>query len=293
MSTGSGAHPVPRALILLTLLSGWLLACAGSTTDVPTESRRQSFTVGPAPALAINLQSGALRVEAGPEGTITLDATLRDASRVQYELEQTGDTVSLRSTVSGASLTDVLSFRVNRGIDLKVTAPPATTIQFETLTGSVELRGLASSGTLKTGNGDINLVEVEGKFTATTGGGDISVSRHDGSLEVETRSGDLDILESSGTFQAKTGYGRMAFRGTVAPGGANHLESGEGRVFVTLQAAKDLTVEASGDSVDLNAPPSFKTTTKQNNRVSGTIGSGATTVTIRSARGSLDLQITE
>jgi DUF4097 and DUF4098 domain-containing protein YvlB len=226
-------------------------------------------------------------------GTLTIDATLRDASNVQYEASQSGDNVTIRSTVSSASVTDVLSFRVNRGADLKVTAPPATTIQFETLTGAVELRGLTASGSLKTSNGDISLVELNGKYTATTNNGDISVSKHDGSLEGETRNGDFDILESSGTFQAKTGYGRMAFRGSIAPGGANHLESGEGRVFVTLQAAKDLAVEASGDNVELSAPASFRTTTKQNNRVVGTIGSGATAVTIRSARGSLNLQISE
>lgn len=296
MSTAPRACPRNPVLALLSFTAACslvLVACAGGGGDAPSETRRQTFQVGGAPSLSIDLQSGALRLVPGPDGAVTVEAVLRDAPKVTYGVTQNGDSIAITSTVAGASLTDVLSFRVSRGVDLTITAPAATTVEFKTLTGGAELRGLASSGSLSSGRGDISLLQLEGKYAATTNSGDIRVEEHDGSLELETKNGDVDILESSGTFQARTAYGRMAFSGSIAAGGANHLESADGRVFVTLLAARDLNVEASGDSIDLSAPESFRTTTRQGNRVAGVIGSGATPVTIRSSRGSLDLKITE
>lgn len=283
-----------KALLLLCgLCFGALgaLACAGG--EVPTEIRRQQFEAGAAPKLVVRSQSGSVSVRAGAEGMLGLEALLRDPSRVRFETRLEGDTLFIDVEVAGTSLTDVATFRVTRGADITLTAPPATAVSIETLTGGIALHGLTAGGRGRTGNGKLVLQGLRGHYAFETARGDIEGAALDGSFQLRTASGQVSLTDVRGEFAASTSYGRLTFSGSLAAGGRSILESGDGRVIVQLRQAGGTSLSVSGGGVRVTGPPTLVATVSSNNRFEGSLGAGDTTLTVRATNGSVDVTLTE
>jgi hypothetical protein len=273
------------------LLGVVLLACAGGGVEMRTYSQR--FDVDGAVELMVNSQSGRVVIKPGSEDAVVVEALLRDPDRVELEVRQEGNRIEIEVVVAGISITDVAGFRVDRGADLTITAPQATAVEIKTLTGAIDLNGLTLGGSLETGSGGIRLQALRGSYKATTGRGELEVSNFAGALDAASGSGGVVVESASGQFNLKTAYGRFSFEGSLAAGGSNHLESGDGRVIVTVSGAADLSLDIRAAGVRLMAPVSFTASTRASDHIQGTSGSGATVLMVRAGNGTADVTLRE
>ena len=142
---------VKTAVLSVTVVLLAAIACGGAG---PTDTREDIFGVGATPTLVVDGENGSVVINAARGNTIgntiMVTATLRDANRIDYEATLEGDTVTVKAKKKGGFR--LFSFGQGPAADIEVSAPPATTVEVRTSNGSIELRGIQESGSLRTSN---------------------------------------------------------------------------------------------------------------------------------------------
>jgi hypothetical protein len=248
----------------------------------PTETRDDSFSVGASPVLVVTSGNGSIDVETGPAGTIRVQATLRNAPRVQYEASEEGDTVTVEADVdSGAR---------NAGADIIVTAPAETEVELETSNGRIELQGLEASGTLRTSNGRVVIEDVKGDFDVRTSNGPIEVTSMEGEGTLKTSNGSVTLDKVKGAFDVDNSNGNISFSGEMTPGGNNRLETSNGTVTVELQGTPSVNLDASTSRGEVTSELPIEASTTEEEHLVGVIGNGEAGLVIRASNGSVTIK---
>ena len=118
-----------------------LLAATTGCTPGPTETREDSFIVAGSSRVVVNSVNGNIEVNTGFGNEVLVQATLKDAPRVKYELSQVGNTITVdvqtskRWWVFGSA-----------GVDVTITVPPQTDVELDTSNGFIELHGVDTHG---------------------------------------------------------------------------------------------------------------------------------------------------
>ena len=151
-------------------------------------------------------------------------------------------------------------------VDFSVKAPAGTKLTLRTSGGNIDLKGfergadastsggsLSTSGvkgdlSLHTSGGSVTIVDGEGTVVAETSGGKIASENVKGPQSLRTSGGAIEVSGAEGTVQASTSGGSVTIDGRLT--GANEARSSGGSVTVRLPAGSNLTVSASGTSVD-------------------------------------------
>ena len=112
-------------LVAVTIMAVTLLAAAGCTAG-PTETRDDSFSVNGTTALIVNSDNGWIKVNAGTDNEVRVQATLRGIDRIDYEVSQNGNTITVLAEI------DQGWFISNVGVDITITAPVNANVELET-----------------------------------------------------------------------------------------------------------------------------------------------------------------
>ncbi len=247
---------IALALLTLALLltaACSLVASAGqqSGTGQVSSTVTEDFTVGAAPELVASSQVGAISVQAGDAGKISVEAIKRARNqgaldRIEVGITQDGNVVRLEYQVP-QGLGGISSGDPN--VEFRVTAPAGTKAILTTETGAIEVLGLTSGVTARTTTGAISTRGVKGlqTLTATTGG--IAVASADGTVQATTVTGGIDV------------------DGLLV--GENWARATTGAVTVRLPASASLKLSAKGTTVQNDFGLSA-----QGGKLGGSIGAG-------------------
>ena len=152
----------------------------GTGSHEPVESRDDSFSVGQSPRLVVDSSNGSITVNSAVGNTIRVQATLKRADKLEYEVRLDGDTVRIEARqperTTGRS----------PSTEITVTAPVATRVELRSSNGMLEVRGMENSGVLTTSNGRIVIGDASGDFKVDTSNGEIDVSGYEGSIDLVT-----------------------------------------------------------------------------------------------------------
>jgi DUF4097 and DUF4098 domain-containing protein YvlB len=248
----------------------------------PTETRDDSFSVGASPVVVVTSENGSIDVETGSDGTIRVQATLRNAPRVQYKVSEQGDTVRVEADVdSGAR---------NAGADIVVTAPTETEVELETSNGRIEIQGIEAPGSIRTSNGRVVIEDVKGDFDVRTSNGPIEVGSMEGDGTLKTSNGSVNLTDVKGAFDVDTSNGNISFSGRMTAGGDNRLETSNGSVAVELQGTPSVEVDASTSRGEVTSELAIEASSMKKDRLVGTIGDGEAELVIRVSNGSVTIE---
>ena len=261
-----------------------LLATTGCSTG-PTEIREDSFSVAGSSRVLVNSVNGNIEINAGLGNEVLVKATLRDAPKVEYELSQVGNTVTIdvqtskRWWVFGSA-----------GVDVTITVPPQTDVELDTSNGFIELHGLEGSGSLKSSNGKILLDNMKGNFEGRTSNGRIEVNAVEGFVILKTSNGKIDLRDVQGEFNIESSNGSVFYSGNMTAGGSNRLVTSNGDVVVELQGKPSdvLDAETSNGKVTSELPILATVTSKE--RLVGKIGEGEADLYIRTSNGDITIR---
>ena len=244
-------------------------ACSEGFTG-PTETREDSFAVGESPRVVVSGGNGRITVNAGTDGSVRVQATLRKPDDLEYETTQEGDTISVESKEKRRS---IFNFGESPGADIEITAPSNTMVELRTSNGSVEVYGMHRSGTARTSNGKIVMEDVIGDF------------------DVSTSNGAVTIGLASGTFDVETSNGRIKFDGELSPGGDNRMTSSNGSIEIKLQGTPSVKLDASTRNSSVTTRlPILTTSPGDKRRLVGTIGDGDAELFVKTSNGSIMIQ---
>lgn len=272
---------VRRATVLL-LATG--LFVAGCTLG-PTETRDDSFVVGDSVRLIVDSVNGSIEVTAAAAGEVRVQATIRGANRIEYEVAQNGDTITARGRRTGWAL-----FGGGAGVSFVITVPPQVDVELETSNGSIQLSGVEGSGSLETSNGKIVLEDVKGEFDGDTSNGTITVDAMEGHARLETSNGRVDLREVIGQVDVETSNGRIFYSGDMTPGGRNRLVTSNGDVNVELHGTPSIDLDASTSRGRVSSEFPILVTVMKERELTGTIGAGEADLFIRTSNGSVSIR---
>ena len=253
--------------------------------EKPPSTREEAFTVGESPKLIVRGFNGRVRVEAGADGVIQMNAKIKRASRVIFEAAQEGDTVTIEAKRKSGGM-DL--FGRSPGAEITVMTPAATSVDLTTSNGSIELRGIEGSGPVKTSNGRILLENVKGRHDMRTSNGRVEVNGMEGDGEVRNTNGSIKLTNVRGAFQASTSNGSIALEGELEHGTVCRLESSNGSVIVKLVGQPSLRIDARTSNGRVRSElQASKVTSEDKNHLVATIGEGEGELFIRTTNGSV------
>jgi len=268
------------ALVILLLLA----ATTGCSLG-PTETHEDSFIVAGSSRVVVNSVNGNIKINAGLGNEVLVQATLRDAPKVKYELSQVGNTIivdvqtSKRWWVFGSA-----------GADVTLTVPPQTDVELDTSNGFIELHGLEGSGSLKSSNGKIVLDNMKGNFEGRTSNGRIEVNTVAGSVILKTSNGKIDVRGVRGEFDIDSSNGSVFYRGNLTEGGSNRLVTSNGDVVVELQGKPSVVLDAETSNGKVTSELPILATVTSKERLVGKIGEGEADLYIRTSNGDITIR---
>jgi DUF4097 and DUF4098 domain-containing protein YvlB len=215
--------------------------------------------------------NGNIEVSAGPGNEVLVQATLRDAPRVKYDVSQMGNTVTVDVQTSKQ-----WGLFGSAGVDVSITAPAKTNVVLNTSNGFIELHGLEGAGSLKSSNGEIALDNMIGNFDGGTSNGLIEANAVEGSVILKTSNGKIDLRDVHGEFDIESSNGSVFFRGNMTAGGSNRLVTSNG------------DAETSNGEVSSELP--IVATVAKKNRLVGKIGDGEADLYIRTSNGDITIR---
>ncbi len=270
-------------LVAVMVMAITLLAAAGCTAG-PTETRDDSFSVNGTATLVVNNDNGWIKVSTGTDDEVRIQATLRGIDRIDYEVSQDGNTITVLAEIEQGW------FISNVGVDITITTPVNTDVELETSNGAIELNGIEGTGTLRTSNGEIVLENVKGDFEGETSNGKIEVESLEGTAFLRTSNGGLDLQGVTGEVDAETSNGGISYSGDMIAGGDNGLVTSNGNVDVELLGTPSIMLDALTSNGDVTSELPITATTTSDDHLVGKIGDGEADLYIRTSNGDVTIR---
>ena len=273
---------------------------------------RREFAVQPGSTLDLSNISGEVRITAGPDGAIVVQAvrrgTDRSADEPRLETTQVGNRVEVRARGSRSG-------RTRGSIDLTVTVPADAAVAVRSVSGGVDLTGVTGDVRLESVSGSIVLAKagnvalaksVSGSVTVrdSTSTGTLMLSSVSGAvLATGVRASALEASSVSGAIRlsavaaervgAKTVSGVVEFGGPLAGGGRYELTSHSGDVVVRLPAGAgfDLAADTFSGRLTSDFPVTLRSSRggPTSRTIRGVAGDGGAQLVVRSFSGSVTI----
>ena len=259
--------------ILLLLGTVYLVACTS------IESAEHTLSVGSNPQIHVDVGNGDIELIVGEAGTIHTTAKLHNPDKIEYDVTQDGDTITVSAKTESNSRADVT-----------VGVPENCAFILSTGNGRVEVVNLHASGELRSGNGKVILEGVQGDIEVSLGNGDISLENVEGSFDVHDGNGDIVLSGASGSFDLYNGNGKIVFQGELIPGSENTFSIGNGPVTVELLGSPSVALDLETDDGEVKSDLPVTVQEKTKHRLVGTIGEGEASLNVRAGSGDITIK---
>jgi hypothetical protein len=203
---------------------GSLLGRFGHGPEV-SDTLNRTFTVDGTPTVVVHNTFGSIRVVAGSDDNITLDATRRargitsDAHQSDLEIititcTQDGNTVRIDARVTQPAV----ALARQLWADLRITVPTATHLDIKAEAGNVEVTGTRGAIGAKVDAGNLELKGASGPITANVSAGNLQAS-------------DVELADGS---RIAVAAGQVTLQGSLQPGASVDIRVDAGRAKLTL-----------------------------------------------------------
>jgi len=301
-----------RLLCLLTAmftLAGCEEFDIGGFSDRYREDFHYSYPLNAGASVMLDNANGAVEIVGWDKNTIEIDGTKYAGTEerlreVKIDISQSPNSVSIRTVppmprVGNFGARYVI--HVPKKVELQNIVSSNGTIRVETIDGHTRL---------KTSNGGIRAFALSGSLDARTSNGSIDLSDVTGDTTLHTSNGAIKADVKKGIFEASTSNGSITARLLEADSRPVRLESSNGHIDLTIDAAREVHAETSNSSIVVRMPPSVGATVRAHtsnapitsdfdvsvhggliskHRLEGNIGSGGPMLDLGTTNGSIKI----
>jgi hypothetical protein len=179
-----------------------------------------------------------------------------------------------------------------------------------TSNGAMRIDSIDGRARLTTSNGGIHATGIHGSLDARTSNGSVDISDVTGDTTVRTSNGSVRAEVKKGNFEARTTNGSITARLLEADSRPVRLESSNGHIELTMDAAREVHADTSNSSITVRMPNSIGATVRAHtsnssissdfdvnvrggmlskHRLEGTIGSGGPLLDLGTSNGGIKL----
>ncbi len=242
-------------LMSLVMLS---LSVAQKKSDDASDFQSKSFTVQTGGLLEVDVEPGAVHIEAWSKDEVVVEAEGIDERHPDWlTMTQSGNTVSVKyrdTHYKTGHLVFTIKVPSNFNTDIQTSGGSVKQsnvltgdFKAETKGGSIKIEHIIGKVDVETGGGSIKAEKVEGDATMKTDGGSIDAGAIQGILHAKTGGGSISLQETGGKVDASTGGGSIKAEHASA---WIDLSTGGGSVHVR-GAKYGAKVKTGGGSVEM------------------------------------------
>lgn len=274
------------------------------------------FKVSGTPNITVKSINGSIQVIPGDSRTVRVELYITRRGLAVLGTDRIGDdfrvvmrqrndhiTAEIISIKGGSFSTNTPSF------NFIVYAPINANASLSTNNGDVSITDIRGNIDVRSGSGNIQLANTRGTSRLSSTSGDIRVQTHTGTVFTNAITGDVRYHDVSGECRIKVVSGNVTLddiRGSTIVHTTNgninlntsridvliDLETIVGNIRTTIPSNVALNFAVQGQRVNINAASNFAGEI-QRNSINGKLNGGGTPVRMKSAVGSIDIQLSQ
>ena len=281
----------------------------GGSSDRYKEDFHFSYPLSSGGSLQIENFNGSVEITGWDKNTVDIDGTkyasTEDRLReIKVDISPSQSSISIRTARP-------LDRHGNWGARYVIHVPRRTELSnIVSSNGAIRVDTIEGRSRLQTSNGSIRAVQMRGPVDARTSNGSVEISDVTGDATVHTSNGGIRADVKKGAFEATTSNGSITVRLMEPDSKPVRLESSNGHIELTMDAAREVHADTSNSSITVRMPSSagaqvrartsnssissdFDVSVRggmlSKHRLEGTIGSGGPLLDLSTSNGGIKL----
>jgi DUF4097 and DUF4098 domain-containing protein YvlB len=199
--------------------------------------------------------NGSVEISGWDKNVVDIDGTKYASSEdrlraIHIDISQSSGSVTIRTITPH-------DWHGNGGAKYVIHVPRRVELQrIESSNGAIRVDTIEGAVRLKTSNGGIEASRVQGSLEARSTNGTVDVTDVAGDTTLHTSNGSIRAEVRKGQFVAGTSNGSITARLLEADSHPVALESSNGRIDLTMDAAREVRASTSNSSITVHMPPS-------------------------------------
>jgi hypothetical protein len=244
--------------ILLPLLAIFLAGCDDMDLNIGGSDRYRedfhfSFPLSAGGSLRLDSFNGAVEISSWDKNTVDIDGT--KYASTEYRLKEMK--IEFLPSVNSINIHTVppLDHRGNAGARFTIHVPKKTELaSIVTSNGAIRVEGIEGAAHLRTSNGGVHVNGLVGPLEVQTSNGTVEVSDVTGDTTLRSSNGTIRADVRKGRFGATTSNGSITVHLMEADSSPVRLESSNGHIELTMDAAREVRASTSNSSITVRLP---------------------------------------
>jgi hypothetical protein len=200
--------------------------------------------------------NGAVEIIGWDKDVVEIDGTKYASSKermeqIKVDISPSADSVSIRTVRPFDRFG-------NAGVKYSLHVPKRVELSnIVTSNGPMRVENIEGRSRLKTSNGTIRATALHGSLDAQTSNGGVDLSDVTGDTSIRTSNGSVHADVKKGNFEAHTSNGSITARLLEADSRPVRLESSNGHIELTMDAAREVHADTSNSSITVRMPGSI------------------------------------
>jgi hypothetical protein len=297
------------AILPLLLLAGCEDWDISGITDRYREDFHFNYPLNAGGSVQVDNSNGSVEISGWDKNTIDIDGTKYAGTEerlrmLRVDISQSAGSITIRTIMP-------TGWHGNAGARYIIRVPRHVELQnIATSNGPIRVENIEGTVRLKTSNGSIHAAEIRGLLDAHSSNGTLEVADVNGDTTLHTSNGSIRADVRKGIFEATTSNGTITARLMEADSHPVRLESSNGRIDLTMDAAREVHADTSNSSITVRMPSSAGANVRAHttnssiscdfdvsvhsgmiskHRLEGTIGPGGPLLDLGTSNGSIKL----
>jgi hypothetical protein len=205
--------------------------------------------------------NGAVEIVGWDKDLVEIDGTKYASTeermkQIKVDITPSADSITIRTS------RDVGRFG-NAGVKYSLHVPKRVELSnIVSSNGPMRIEGIEGRAHIRTSNGTIRVTGIHGSLDAQTSNGSVDLSDVVGDSVIRTSNGSVHADVKKGNFEARTSNGSITARLLEADSRPVRLESSNGHIELTMDAAREVHADTSNSSITVRMPGSIGATVR-------------------------------
>ncbi len=245
-------------VICLPLMALFLVGCDDFDLNLGSSDRYRedfhfSFPLNAGGSLRLDNFNGAVEISGWDKNTVDIDGT--KYASTEYRLKEMKIDIAPSASSIIIRTLPPLDHRGNAGARYTIHVPRKTELAgIVSSNGAIRVEDIEGSSHLHTSNGGVHATGILGPLEVQTSNGTVEVSDITGDTTLRSSNGTIRADVRKGRFGATTSNGSITVHLMEADSNPVRLESSNGHIEVTMDAAREVHASTSNSSITVRLP---------------------------------------